>query len=178
MNHLTDELLNEYLDRELADRAQVDDHIAVCADCAARLAALQALFTELDSLPEVALTKSLAARFLPDPGLPALLPRSLRLTVILQAVAAIVAMIVAAPFVTDFLSPYFTELRWPSFAETLVQIQIQWTTWLAALSRIQLPTMPEIPVVELSSIVIMLILAGVSMLWLVGNGLLLRNQIK
>ena len=38
--------------------------------------------------------------------------------------------------------------------------------------------MPEIPVIELSSWLVMLMLVVVSMLWLVGNGLLLRNQIK
>jgi hypothetical protein len=46
------------------------------------------------------------------------------------------------------------------------------------LANIQLLTLPEMPVLGLSSIVIMSLLAGVSMLWLVGNGLLLRNQIK
>jgi hypothetical protein len=36
--------------------------------------------------------------------------------------------------------------------------------------------MPEIPVIELSGWFIMLMVAGVSVLWLVGNRLLLRNQ--
>ena len=186
MKHLTDELLNEYLDHELPDRASVEEHLAVCADCAARLAALQTLFTELESLPEAMLSKSLAARFTRDAStslstslsLRAVLPHSLRLTVILQAVAAVVALVFAAPFVTEFVAPYFATLQLPSFTEVLIQIQTQWITWLDTLSQLQLPTLPEIPVVEFSSLVIMLILAGASTLWLVGNGLLLRNQIK
>jgi len=185
MTHLTDELLNEYLDNELADRARVDDHIAACADCAARLAALQALFTELESLPEEKLSRDFrvaslgdAARFIRTSSLPAPLPRSLRLTVILQTVAAVVALVLAAPFVTEFVAPYLATLQLPSFTEVLIQIQTQWITWLDTLSQLQLPTLPEIPVVEFSSLVIMLTLAGVSTLWLVGNGLLLRNQIK
>ena len=193
MIHLTDELLNEYLDHELADRARVDDHIAACADCSARLAALRTLFTELESLPEEKLSRDLreaslwdAAPFTRDAStslsaslnLPAPLPRSLRLTVILQTVAAVVALVFAAPFVTEFVAPYFATLQLPSFTEVLIQIQTQWITWLDTLSQLQLPTLPEIPVVEFSSLVIMLILAGASTLWLVGNGLLLRNQIK
>ena len=193
MIHLTDELLNEYLDHELADRAPVENHIAVCADCAARLAALQTLFTELESLPEEKLSRDFRVASLGDAArfsrilrqaqgdassLPAPLPRSLRLTVILQTVAAVVALVFAAPFVTEFVAPYFATLQLPSFTEVLIQIQTQWITWLDTLSQLQLPTLPEIPVVEFSSLVIMLILAGASTLWLVGNGLLLRNQIK
>ena len=57
--HLTDEQLNEYLDNETNERVQIETHLSSCGECAARLSTLQALFTELDSLPEVALTKSL-----------------------------------------------------------------------------------------------------------------------
>jgi len=176
MNHLTDELLNEYLDNELADSTQVETHLAECADCVGRLAAFQALFTELDSLPEVTLSKSLAAPFTRGSSLPAALPRSLCLTVTLQAALAVIAIILAAPFVTEFVSPYLVIVQMPSFTEIFIQAQSQWTTWLDALSAFQTPTMPEIPVVELSGLIIAITLAGVSILWLVGNGLLLRNQ--
>lgn len=178
MNHLTDELLNEYLDNEIADRTQVERHLSECADCAARLAGLEALFAELDSLPEVELSRSLAARFNPNPSLPAALPRSLRLAVTLQAALAVLAIIVAAPFVMELASPYLVTMRMPSFTEIIVQAQLQWTTWLDILSTLQIPTLPEIPVIEMSGLYIALTLAGVSMLWLVGNGLLLRNQMK
>jgi len=178
MNHLTDELLNEYLDNELAPdgRTQVEKHLAECVDCAARLAAFQALFTELDSLPEVTLSKSLVARITLPSSLPAALPRSLRLTVTLQAALAIIAIVFAAPFVMEFVSPYIVAVQMPSFTEIFFQGQSQWLAWLDTISQFQTPTMPEIPVVEMSSLVIALTLAGISMLWLVGNGLLLRNQ--
>lgn len=176
MNHLTGELLNEYLDNELADRTQVEKHLAECVDCARRLAALRTLFDEIESLPEMELTHSLAARITPPSSLPAALPRSLRLTVALQAALAVIAIILAAPFVMKFLSPYLVIVQMPSIAEILIQAQSQWTTWLDALSAFQTPAMPEIPVVELSGLIIAITLAGVSILWLVGNGLLLRNQ--
>jgi len=178
MNHLTDELLNEYLDNELTDRAQVEEHLSICEDCAARLAALQALFTELNSLPEENLSHNIAARFIPSPSLPATLPRSLRLAVTLQAALAVIAIIIAAPFMMEFASPYLGTVQMPSFTEIIFQAQLQWTTWLDILSTLQIPTLPEIPVIEMSGLYIALTLAGVSMLWLVGNGLLLRKQIK
>ena len=176
--HLTDVQLNEYLDNGIKDRAQVELHLSSCSDCAARLAALHALFDEIEALPEIALSHNLAAAVTRGLSGRAALPRSLRLTVALQFAAAIGALIFSAPFVAQFLSPYVTGLQAPSLVDVLLQVQTQWTAWLDMLSQAQLPHIPEIPVFELSGLFIMLTVVGVSVLWLVGNGLLLRNQIK
>ena len=171
--HLTDEQLNGYLDHESAEREQIETHISSCADCAARLTALQALFAEIESLPELPLTHDLTARFTPTPSLPVpQLPRWLTLTATLQVALALLTVIMAAPFITELLPAVQT----PSFADVLIQIQSQWLTWLDLLSTFQLPTLPQLPVIEISNLMITLTLAGISMLWLIGNGLLLRNQ--
>ena len=172
--HIADEQLNEYLDNEIQDHASIELHLSSCAECAARLSTLQALFAQIESLPELELTRSIAARFAPNPRLPAQLPRWLTLTAILQAALALVAIILAAPMVMDLLPAIQT----PSLTGIFVQIQSQWTAWLGILSTFQVPSVPEIPVFEFSSLILALILVGVSMLWLIGNGLLLRNQIK
>ena len=172
-DHVTDVQLNEYLDHESAEREQIETHISSCADCAARLTALQALFAEIESLPELPLTHDLAARFTPTPSLPVpQLPRWLTLTATLQAALALFTVVIAAPFITELLPAVQT----PSFADVLIQIQSQWLTWLDLLSTFQLPTLPQLPVIEISNLMITLTLAGISMLWLIGNGLLLRNQ--
>jgi hypothetical protein len=171
--HLTDDQLNEYLDHESAERAQIDLHLDSCDECAARLSTLQDLFAELESLPELALTRDLAAPFAPRPSLPAQLPAWLPLTVILQAAVALVALIIAAPFAIQLLP--VVEL--PSLSDAFLQLQSQWTTWLNMLSQFQMPTFPTISF-ELSSLYLMSALAVVFVFWLVGNGLLLRNQIK
>ena len=183
--HLTEEELNEYLDTEIQDRQRVELHLSACDECAATLAALQALFSEIGSLPELALTRDISeaplwgsAAFTRDLNLHAPLPRSLRLTVTLQAALALLAIIIAAPFVIEFVSPYLTNLPMPSFTDVFIQIQSQWMAWLDMLSNFRLPAAPEIPAIDLSSLVITLTLVVVSMLWLVGNGLLLRNRIK
>jgi hypothetical protein len=171
--HLTDDQLNEYLDNESAERAQIELHLDSCDECAARLSALQGLFAEIESLPELALTKSLAAPFTLRSNLPAPLPRWFTLTVTLQAAIALVALIIAAPFVNQLLPA----LEMPSLSNIFIQLQTQWTSWLDTLSQFQMPTLPTISF-ELSSLYLMSALTVVSMLWLVGNGLLLRNQIK
>jgi anti-sigma factor RsiW len=178
MIHLSDELLNEYLDDALTDRAPVDEHLAQCADCAARLATLQALFTRLSSLPEASLSRDLAAPVMLRVRGSGFLPRWLTLTVALQAALALVVLIVAAPFVIEFASSSMPALQPPSLTQTIVEVQSQWMTWLDALSQFEMPTLPVIPAADISSLSFLLALAAVSMLWLVGNGLLLKNQIK
>lgn len=171
MNHLTDETLNEYLDNELANRAEVESHLSQCADCAARLTSLQALFDEIESLPELALSKPIAAPFTRrDVGFT--LPRWLKLAATLQAIVALVILVVAAPFVIN-LMPVF---QIPSFTGVFFRLQSQWTLWFDTFSAFQLPNIPQLPAFEISSLMLALIFIVVSFLWLVGNGLLLRKQ--
>jgi anti-sigma factor RsiW len=177
-DHLTDAQLNEYLDNELANRPEAEFHLSTCDNCAARLTALQALFNEIESLPEIALTRDLAASITSRVRMRGVLPRSLCLTVTLQAALAAIAIIFAAPLVMQFASPYFPRIQVPSFADIFLQAQTLRRAWLDSLSQFQLPTLPEIPVIELSSWYILLMVAAVSVLWLVGNRLLLRNQNK
>ena len=172
--HLTDDQLNEYLDNETTERVVIETHLSSCDDCAARLSALQALFVEIESLPELELTHSIAARFNPTPNLIPQLPRWLTLTATLQVAFAVISIILAAPFAANLLPAIPT----PSVADVALRFQLQWITMLGNFSSIQLPTMPQLPAVEISSIMLTLTLAGVSLLWLVGNGLLLRRQSK
>jgi anti-sigma factor RsiW len=176
--HLTDEQLNEYLDGDIQDRAQIELHLSACGDCAARLTALQALFHEIESLPELALSHDLAAPIVRGLSRDVPLPRSLRLTVILQALAAVIGLIVATPFVMQWISPYFASLQAPSLVDLFLQMQSQWASWLDMLSQIQPPVMPELPVMDVSGLFTILTIIGVFLLWLIGNGLLLRNQVK
>ena len=172
-DHISDVQLNEYLDEATNERAQIESHLSSCDECAARLSTLQHLFAEIESLPELALTKSLTAPFMRTVSLPAQLPRFLTLTVTLQAAIALVIMIVAAPFVIQLMPA----IEMPSLSKLFIQLQTQWVTWLDMLSQFQMPTLPTISL-ELSSLYLISAVVGVSMLWLIGNGLLLRNQIK
>lgn len=177
--HLTYEQLNEYLDNESGERARIETHLSACDECTARLTALQNLFAEIEVLPEVALSRDLASPFTRQSNLPVLqLPRWLTLTTTLQAVTAVIATIVFAPLVMQWVLPYLSSMQAPTYAEIFIELQSQWMVCLDLFSKLQMSSPPEIPVVELSSLVIVLTLAGVSILWLVGNGLLLRNQMK
>lgn len=172
--HLTDEQLNEYVDNETNQREQIELHLNSCNECSTRLSDLQNLFLELDSLPELQLTRDLSTRFITSGQLIQSPPRWLTLTVFAQATLALIALIISIPFITTYIPQIDTN----SLITPLFEIQTLWNTWLDSLSTIQLPTIPEIPipVIEMSSLLLML--AGVFILWILGNGILLRNQIR
>ena len=173
-DHISDVQLNEFLDNESTERAHIESHLASCGECAARLTALQSLFAELDSLPEVELTHSIAARITPHATSSTQLPRWLTLTATLQAAFALIALLVAAPFVMNLLPP----LETPSFTEVLIQLQSQWFTIFNTITGYQLPSLPTLPPLQIPTLTLSLALAFASLLWLVGNGLLLRKQIR
>ncbi len=54
MNHLSENLLNEFLDDELpaGDRAAVEAHVAECSECQMRVEELRGLFVELKQLAD------------------------------------------------------------------------------------------------------------------------------
>ena len=176
--HLTDDQLNEYLDEAATERTRIEAHLDSCDECAARLSTLQHLFADLDSLPEVALSRNLAAPFTLRPSLPAQLPKFLTLTATLQAAFALTALILAVPFIANLLP----SIEISSATKIFFDIQSHWTTLLDQLSTLHFttfhlpPSTFNLPVFEMSSL--LFTLAGVSVLWILGNGLLLRNQMK
>ncbi len=127
-------------------------------------------------MPEVALTRSLAAPFLTTRSLPAPLPKFLTLTVILQAAFALTAIIIAIPFVAN-LMPAF-EIS--SLMEGITQLQTQWINLLDQLSTFTLPpaNLPtfNLPPATFEISSLLMALAGVSVLWILGNGVFLRHQ--
>jgi hypothetical protein len=54
MNHLSEDLLNEFLDNELTSesRAAVEAHVAECVECRSRVDELRSLFVELKQLAD------------------------------------------------------------------------------------------------------------------------------
>jgi anti-sigma factor RsiW len=197
--HLSDEVLNEYLDGalEAATWHDASAHLGGCPACAARLAELQALFAHLDSLPSVALTRDLAPGVLQAVRqatargrLPANIPRRpvFRLLFGLQLLAGLALLWFAWPFVAS---------RWPGqwswtaagepaamllgdlLARTreLIAIRTEPASlapllmgWLeAARGAVQRHVVPNLAPVELG-----LAVAISAALWVVGNALLLR----
>jgi anti-sigma factor RsiW len=176
--HLTDEQLNEYLDGETNERAQIELHLSTCEECSARLAALRDLFSEIESLPELDLSPEFITRSSVASSQTTGMPRALQWTLALQTALVVVTIVVAAPFVMQFVSLDITSLSVPTPLDVFTQLRNQWAVWLETFSTLPVPTLPRLPLVDISSLFVMSTIAGVSLLWLIGNGLLLRNQMK
>ena len=183
--HLTDDVLNEYLDEALSAelRAMADDHLRACRTCTGRLAELSELFSALKGLPEMPLErdmsphvvdtlKSRARAASTSPSSP-----TWRLGAVLavELVGALALLGLAWPEalawvtraaganVTAPLIALLDEAARISYSVSLVQFLEAYLLSLRA---------PSIPWASASALVTLLGTSAVA--WLVGNGLLLR----
>jgi anti-sigma factor RsiW len=203
MSHLDDSTLNEYLDSALTPdrRADAGRHLAACRECAARLDRMQALFAALDSLPDLQLERDLAPGVLSSvrkselglrPTAPAVLtavrgsgfaerPR-LRLLFAVQAILALVLLAAAIRLALQNLT--VPDLSQVSDAQVLtlsglyLSMLEEWNAVLAGAGRFLatgLATRPDLPLPSLPTFGLALIVLAAGLLWLVGNGVLLKQ---
>lgn len=184
MLHFNDDTLNEYLDDALTPirRAEVEDHLATCAECQTRLAGWRVVFVTLEALPEAPLERDLSRQVLaalrPQP---APLPLIVRWAFVAQATLAF-GLTLAAAFIfsftiapaNSFLNPVFDSL-----ARSTESVAAQWqATWGAAQNALTREF--EAALALLPHAFDWPWLAGlgaVLLLWLVGNGVILRGVI-
>lgn len=183
MNHISDSVLNQYLDRELetAVREQVAAHLAGCVACQARLAETERLFAAIEGVPEVPLTVDLSpavvdllgAELKPHP-----LPAWMRPVVLVQLVAALALVFWLWPVVGSALEtvgdvlPGTAEQLLPSFSlSEMVEPLNRSVDELADFGR-TFDTGSSLPMVEG-----FLIIGLALVLWLAGSGLLLRQSL-
>ena len=197
--HLRDEALNEYLDGELSseDMAVLQEHLDGCSACAARLETLRYVFTALEDLPDLPLVRDFSPeieRTIYLQGLRPLHRWPLNLAFVFQSLATIVLLIFAWPFITRSWQSYLTDVfprlfSLSSEVSSALRFESLSSTWSSAweqagqgfqsfvieagifwdgLARFQLGM--QWPLIS-----IMVLLAAASVLWLLGNGLLLRS---
>jgi anti-sigma factor RsiW len=182
MNHLTDETLNEYLDDALppAARAEVDAHLRDCADCELRLDELADVFFALDSLPDLELARDLSGDVVRAVTAQSVtsLPRFLKWTAILQAAAALVAVIASLPLLQTMFAFDIPAVSLPTALDLLARFDQMALDIREFFARFQFQA-PRLTL-EFSSLYIAAAVFSVTLLWLVGNGLLLRppHQIR
>jgi hypothetical protein len=180
--HLSDSQLNEYLDGTLAPgmHTAAVRHLAACAECAARLTALKALFAEIESLPELPMSRSLRPAVLQSIGVPGAarppLPRWLRLAAVVQAALAAGALAIAAPLVSNLLAAWRPDMALLTWELMFMQLQSDWLQLLSA-PEFAVPELPALPP-EFSGLVLGLTALGAFLLWVIGNGVLLRRGLK
>jgi hypothetical protein len=186
MTHLDDDTLNAYLDETLpaAAYAEATAHLQACTACASRLNSLTALFTSLETLPDLPLARDLSplvvAAIRPKPILRPVISPTMRLAFAFQLLLAIGALAAAIPFATKF-AVYIPTFNSFDFMNTTLQGFVSSFQTLIALPQPEtlIPAdlttlLTQLPVLPISTALIAACLAGVTVLWLIGNSVLLR----
>ena len=171
-NHLTDEHLNEYLDSGAAVSSAAH-HLDSCPACRARLEELRAVFTALESLPDLQLSRDLApsilARLPASWGGLAFRPAAAQKWIITAqalgalAIAAWLSSSLELPAAILAYQPPTLDSILASFFALLSSFDVQ-------LSTFNLPT----AVIDLQSSTVLMLAAAAILLGVVGNGILLR----
>jgi anti-sigma factor RsiW len=188
-HHLPDEVLHEFIDAALAPgrRAEVDAHLAECEACAARLARLRALFARIASVPDVPLARDLAppvmARLLHKPNGTTGLP-GLRWAMGLQLIVALTLLAVAWPSLRQHVDAPAAAPLVVQAVEALGAVRLAladawaaWSTSFSALAAHSLDAVRYLPALPLASFAWAPLVVAASLLWLVGNGLLVYPTI-
>jgi len=186
MHHIDDSTINEYLDFALSAtrRAEVEAHLATCPACATRLTALRALFASIAALPDSPLERDLSPAILNaikrvPTSQPALAP-AIRLVFAAQAILALIALAIAIPFaITVFPAGTVAQLTRQASTEVAQlgeAFSAQWSTTLIALDSTltSLTATPELSLPTLPMYALIAALAAATLLFIVGNGVLLR----
>jgi hypothetical protein len=190
MTHLTNDTLNAYLDHALtpATRAEAEAHLATCTSCTAQLSTLRAIFASLEALPEIPLSRDLSASVVASirpartPSTRPVINPVMRVALAFQLLLALVALAIAVPFVAQItaalptLSSFNlanTSLQWLTSTYQTFTTSFRPETLIPTTDLTSLFT--QIPTLQLSTAIIVLSLTAVTLLWFVGNGLLLRS---
>lgn len=182
MIHLSEETLNEYLDGVLppAALAATGAHLQGCPACRAQLEQLRGLFAALESLPEAPLERDLAAAVVTALAARAPLSRGVRLALVVQALGALAVIVLAWPLLNLETVASGAALAWgPALAQLPGWFALQWASGMQAV--LQFASLPSLGApfsldLDPPAVLIALTLLSASLLWLVGNGLLLRPQ--
>jgi hypothetical protein len=174
--------LHAYLDDVLADedRERLELHLAQCDECTAKYASLKYLYSEMERLPDEPLAHDISARVIRSIALKEDRKPTLYLVITAQLAAAIIMIAAIWPRISLELGSKYSlvQLLEPlrNFADLSTQgilfmrEFLSWihTQWIATLS------MPAIDW-PITGFPLALAVGGMTLLWLLGNGLLLRQ---
>ena len=174
MTHLTDDQLNEVLDGAIFDDS-ILGHLDACVECQTRLEDLRALFATFESLPEVEspdLTASVMAK-LPARSWGGLPIRPTRTWTWLSLAQALGAFAILAWLASSFVLPPEIAAYQPPTVDSLLATVFSIVSSIS--NNLQTPTFDFQPLtIDLQSTTILTFIISAAVLWLVGNGLLLR----
>jgi len=185
-HHPSDELLNEYFDNLLRSdqREVVAYHLTDCKECTLRVEALILLYNDLKNLPEIELTRDLTGVVLRSIRPSLAMPRRWGWAVMTQFSLAGLLLLVSLPVIlrseamqgVNFFDMQFLD----AFDEILAAFFNQGFVFLNRFSNLFSEIFQAFQQTDLPFSIVTLgpVVLATGVLWLVGNGLLLRNQLS
>ncbi len=183
-NHIQEIQYHDYLDNDLNKDAQLvfEQHVAECQACRQELAELRQLFTAIESVPEFNLRIDLSSSILDAIDKQAGLSRNWKLATAIQFGLASILIIISWPLLSTYYSLYEFPMINTDYGTALTGLSIQINGYIIVLSG---SINNLIESMSISSSQILLGDIGVfvwptavaaTLLWLIGNGVLLRNN--
>ena len=185
MNHPDEWSLQEYLDDVLADedRERLELHLTQCEDCSIKYARLNYLYSEMERLPDEPLAHDISARVIRSLALKEDRKPHLYLVLMAQIAVAIIVFAAIWPRISlelvnryslaQLLEPLRKLAELPAQGILFTREFLNWIhfQWFATLS------MPAIDW-PITGLPLALAVGGMTLLWLLGNGLLLREPVN
>jgi hypothetical protein len=174
--------LQEYLDGVLADedRERLELHLAQCDECTAKYASLQYLYSEMERLADEPLAHDISVRVIRSLALKEDRKPHLYLVLLAQLAVAIIVFAAIWPRISlelvnryslaQLLEPLRKLAELPAQGILFTREALNWIhiQWIATLS------MPAIDW-PITGLPLALAVGGTILLWLLGNGFLLRH---
>jgi len=192
--HPDDSVLNEYLDNELLPEnvSSLEGHLASCTACTDRITALEAVFATLADMPDLPLERDLSQAVLNSiqkrDSRRRIRALEFNLVFLVEALAAATLLAAAGPFFMRWFSATFTlqlSNQFPGITDSLLRAwSDRWQVWMLSggdfalrwrgiWDQFTLPTSDiQIPLVGIIGL-----LAAALLVWLAGNGMLLRSHL-
>jgi len=184
MKHLDESQLNQYLDGVLTETecSLVETHLAVCGRCRQEMDELQAVFTTLGRMDEVALTVDLVPRVLGKIEEVAVVEKDRQFDYAwirpLLAVQVVVALVMAF-WLWPSIHSWWTDIV-PPIVEFSGRLQFSptpvWEGAIARLTAISEQISATRPMIELAAVHWGWLLGLALLAWLAGTRLLFTNQ--
>jgi len=183
LQHLADDALNEYLDGYLDpnETAFFETHLESCAACAARLKGLQTVYNSLESLADIPLTRDLSLPVVSAIQPKVVLSQRLKWGVLTQTVLTLVMLSLAVPSLLKTWQPILYEILYTlntHFSNTLLTWTADWNTqrvgWQLSLTNLLSEWQPP-SIVATTQIFVWPIFLAAILLFIIGNGLVLRR---
>jgi predicted anti-sigma-YlaC factor YlaD len=181
MTHLTEEMLNAFLDYELLpdERAAAAAHLAECARCRSQLDALQGMLAALAALRTEPIPIDLTSRVLAQTRVHSALPRVAVLLAAQSALAALLAIWLAPLF--GQWSAAVLQLVVPGTLPVLefpVGLDSSWSDIAAAWSGISSDLAQAVSALAIAPLAWTIAIAAAAVVWLAGNRWLLGGRIR